>query len=235
MDYNVITNKSKDNTMNTLDKGTIRAVIFDLDGTLIDTEKIYRVLWPAAMKTLGHTFTEEQYLQLRSLGRPYSPAKFAEWYGPEFDYDLARKIRGELFNEHIRIHGIDRKPGAIELLNYLRDNGIVTAIATATDYDRATRFLDMTELSGYFDRVISATMVDEGKPSPKVYQYACSELGFAPNECVAVEDAPNGILSAYRAGLNVIMVPDQSDCTDELRPLIFDCVSRLDKICDIIK
>lgn len=221
--------------MSILDRSSVRAVIFDLDGTLIDTEKIYRKIWPEAMKQLGYKYTDEQYLYMRSLGRPYAPAKFAEWYGPDFDYNQARKIRGGLFNDYISQNGIEKKPGAIELLTYLKDNNITRAIATATDYDRASRYLEMTGLSGYFDKVISATMVDEGKPSPKVYQYACSELGLTPEKCVAVEDAPNGIKSAYAARLKVIMVPDQTGCTSELSAMLFDCVESLDKICDIIK
>lgn len=210
----------------------VKAMIFDLDGTLIDTEKIYRKIWPEAMQSLGYDFGDKEYLLLRSLGKPYAPQKFREWYGDDFDYDGARAVRKKLFDRYIAEHGIQRKEGAIELLTYLKNNGIVRAVATATDPARCKEYMDMTGLTGYFDKVISATMVDEGKPSPKVYLYAASELGLDPKDCVAVEDAPNGITSAYRAGMRVIMVPDQSEPDDEINKMLYRCVRSLN---DIIK
>lgn len=212
----------------------IKAVIFDFDGTLIDTEKIYRQIWPQAMAQLGYEFGDDRYLELRSLGRPFAPARFREWYGDDFDYDKARRVRKVLFDAYIEEHGIQKKPGVDELLEHLRKKGIVAAIATATDQERCAQYMAMTGLTGRFDRIISATQVDEGKPSPKVYQYACRELGFDPAECVAVEDAPNGITSAYRAGMRVIMVPDQSEPDDDILKMVSACVTRLDEITDII-
>lgn len=135
-----------------------------------------------------------------------------------------------MFDEYIEEHGIEVKKGAFELLDFLHKQGIVTAIATATDIERATEYLQMTGLVNEFDRIISATMVDEGKPSPKVYLYACEQLGFKPDECVAVEDAPNGITSAYRAGMPVIMVPDQSQPDDNIMTMITHKVDSLDEI-----
>lgn len=213
----------------------IKAFIFDLDGTLIDTEKIYRQVWPQAMKSLGYEYTDVQYLSMRSLGRPYAPAKFKEWYGQDFDYDGARRVRKGLFDAYVAEHGIEIKKGAIELLEYLRSKKIVTAIATATDLDRAEEYLKFVGLYGYFDKVISATMVDEGKPSPKVYQYASMELGFEPSECVAVEDAPNGIKSAYSAGLKVIMVPDQTEPEEDIMHMFYAKVERLDQIIGLVE
>lgn len=208
----------------------IKAVIFDLDGTLIDTEKIYRKIWPQAMTQLGYEFGDDHYLELRSLGRPFAPARFREWYGGDFDYDGARRVRKVLFDAYIAEHGIDRKPGVEKLLEHLRKKGIVAAIATATDQERCAQYMAMTGLTGMFDRVISATEVDEGKPSPKVYLYACRELGLDPSECLAVEDAPNGITSAFRAGMRVIMVPDQSEPTDDILKMVTACVSGLDEL-----
>ncbi len=213
----------------------IKAFIFDLDGTLIDTEKIYRQVWPQAMKSLGYEYTDVQYLSMRSLGRPYAPAKFKEWYGQDFDYDGARRVRKGLFDAYVAEHGIEIKKGAIELLEYLRSKGIVTAIATATDLDRAEEYLKFVGLYGYFDKVISATMVDEGKPSPKIYQYASMELGFEPSECVAVEDAPNGIKSAYSAGLKVIMVPDQTEPEEDIMHMFYAKVESLDQIIGLVE
>lgn len=213
-----------------MNKRDIKAFIFDLDGTLIDTEKIYRVIWPKAAATMGYTFTDEMYLALRSLGRPFAPLKFKEWFGEEFDYYEARRIRKGMFDEYIAQNGIQVKKGALELLNYLHQNNILTAIATATDLDRANEYLQMTGLKGEFDKILSATMVDEGKPSPKVYQFACHELGFSPSQCVAVEDAPNGITSAYRAGMNVIMVPDQSQPDADIMNMLTYKANSLDEI-----
>lgn len=217
-----------------MDKG-LGAVIFDLDGTLIDTEKIYSIVWPQTVRDMGFEMSYEQYLSLRSLGRPFALNRFREWYGSDFDYDLARRIRKTHFDAVIEKDGIQLKPGAIRLLTYLREKGITTAIATQTDLERASSYMELCGLSaGLFDRIISSTMVDEGKPSPKVYQYACNELGLAPSDCIAIEDAPNGVLSAYRAGCRVIMVPDLSQPDKELSEKLYACVDSLDDIMKLI-
>lgn len=212
----------------------VKAVIFDLDGTLIDTEKIYRMVWPLAMEELGYVFTDENYLKLRSMGRPFAPKWFKSIYGEDFDYDNARRVRKGYFDRYVENHPIERKKGAIELLEYLKGKGIITAIATATDLDRATEYLKVTGLYDYFDKVISATMVEYGKPEPLVYLYACEQLNLKPSECVAVEDAPNGITSAYKAGLKVIMVPDASQPDEEDKKKIYCSVNSLDEIIKIV-
>lgn len=210
------------------------AFIFDLDGTLIDTEKLYRKYWPMALRDYGYELSDERALMLRSLGRPFAPAQFKEWYGEDFDYNLVRQRRKEYVEGHIEKYGIELRPGVKEILEYLRDKNITVAIATATDLERTTKYLEMTQISEYFTDIICATMVKCGKPAPDIYKYACEKLNKKPSECFAVEDAPNGVKSAYDAGLKVIFIPDQAPSDDSFKSMIFAEFDNISKIKSLI-
>ena len=171
---------------------------------------------------------------MRSLGRPFAPARLRQWFGEELDYDAVRQRRKDMMEECLDREGIRRKPGALELVQRLKADGITTAVATATDPERTAKYLRLTGLEGYFDRLISATQVKEGKPSPDIYLYACELLGLKPEECLAVEDSPNGVLSAYRAGCKVVMVPDQTEADEETKKYLYAVAENLDEVYEII-
>jgi DNA helicase-2/ATP-dependent DNA helicase PcrA len=213
-----------------MEKKEIKAVLFDLDGTLTDTEKYYQEAWPKALRHFGYEVEDDFALQLRSLGRPFAPLRFKEIFGQDFDYTAVRQYRKELVEELIKQHGIPLKPGAREILSWLRERGVLTAIITANNYGRAERYLKKIDLFDCFDRIICANMVEQGKPAPDIYAFACSELGIDPKETFAVEDSPNGVTSAYLAGCNVIMVPDLTEPDEELSKKLY---RRLDSLLDI--
>ena len=171
---------------------------------------------------------------MRSLGRPFAPARLKEMFGLELDYSAVRERRKALMEERLEKEGIELKPGVLELLTWLKEHGIRSAIATATDMQRTEKYLGSLGIRDYFDQVISATMVKEGKPSPDIYLYACEQLNRQPAECMAVEDSPNGVLSAARAGCRVVMVPDQTDAGPELQELLYAKVDRLDEIIGLL-
>ena len=212
----------------------IKAVLFDMDGTLIDTERYYRIFWPKAMAEFGYHMTDEQVLSMRSLGRPFAPAQLRSWFGEELDYYAIRARRTEMMEECLDREGVRLKPGAVEILEELKRRGIIAAVATATPLERTEKYLNATGIRPYFSHIISATQVKEGKPSPDIYLYACEQLGLKPGECLAVEDAPNGIMAAYRAGLSVVMVPDQTQPDEELEQYLYACVGRLDDIKELL-
>lgn len=197
-----------------------QAILFDMDGTLIDTEKYYRECWPKAAADCGYHMTDEQALSIRSLGRPFSIEKFKEMFGENVDYYQIRGRRMELVREKIAQEGISCKAFAPEALKLLRDNGFRLAVVTATDLERTEDYLARVGLREYFDELVCATMVKQGKPAPDVYLFACEKLGIEPGYALAVEDAPNGVRSAHRAGCHVIMIPDQTEPDEEILPLL---------------
>ena len=211
---------------------SIKAVIFDLDGTLTDTEKFYQTAWPEALAHFGYQCEPWMPLELRSLGRPYAPERFKEWFGQDFDYNEVREYRKAIVVDMIKEQGIPLKPGAKEILIWLREHGILTCIATANDYERTKGYLNKLGLFDYFDRIICSDMVKLGKPAPDIYAYACQQLELDPRETFAVEDSPNGVTSAYLAGCNVIMVPDLTEPDEELSKKLY---ARVDTLMDITK
>ena len=212
----------------------IDTIVFDLDGTLIDTEKLYRKYWPMALADYGYNLTDEMALSLRSLGRPFAPEQFKKWFGEDFDYYKVRDRRKEYVKNHIAANGIDLKPGVVRLLDYMDSHNITSAIATATDIERTTSYLKSVGLEGRFEKIVCATMVEKGKPAPDIYRYVLEQLNCDPDTVLAVEDAPNGVISAYEAGLKVIFVPDQTDVDDSIKDKIFARCERIDDIIDLL-
>ena len=135
----------------------IKAVIFDLDGTLLDTEKYFRINWPKAFEHFGYSLTDEQALSFRSLGRPFAQQRLKEISGdPNFNYEEVKNYRQKLMEQDIQKNGLELKKGAVEFLEFLKKKKIVCAIGTASPEDRAKRYLEQTGILHYFDFIISA-------------------------------------------------------------------------------
>lgn len=191
----------------------IKAIIFDMDGVLLDTEKYLTKYWCMAANEFGYKMNLEHAYLIRSLQGKYASEKLKSIFGDDFPYEKVRNSRRELMNEHINKYGIEGKFYVTEALQQLKSKGYVLAIATSTDYERAKEYLSSIAIFDYFDKVICADMVVNGKPEPDIYMYAINQLGLTPEECIAVEDSPNGVKSAVAAGANVIMIPDLAQPT----------------------
>lgn len=208
----------------------IKGVLFDMDGLVLDTEKLYTRFWMEAANALGYPMTRQQALGLRSLSGTFGAQKMQSYFDQPVDYEKVKQKRIELMDAFIAREGVETKPGIRMLLTYLRENGIKTAIATSSPLERTESYLKSVGLKDAFDELISGYMVKRGKPEPDIYLFAAEKLGLAPGECFALEDSPSGILSAYRAGCYPVMIPDQDEPTAETEQYLFAKVKSLDRV-----
>lgn len=209
----------------------IRGVLFDMDGLVLDSERLYTRFWMEAAQLLGYPMTLEQALGMRSLNREAGQAKLIEYFGPGISYPEVRNLRIKLMDAYIAEHGIAPKPGIRELLAYLKENGIRCAIASSSPMENIQRHLSANDLLDSFDQLCSGYEVPNGKPAPDIYLYAASRLGLQATECLALEDSPAGIESAYRAGCLPVMVPDQDQPGEQTLPLLY---AKADSLTDVI-
>lgn len=212
----------------------MNTILFDMDGTLFDTEKHYQWAWRKAIADAGYELDASEVLKLRSLGAPYNVAQFQEWFGEEVDYRAIRQERVDLMKDMLA-HEIPLKPQVPQTLEKLRQMGYSMAVVTATAQEQAVSNLKLAGLLPFFDHVISASMVKRGKPVPDVYLYACEVLGVQPENCYAVEDSPNGVMSAHAAGCRTIMIPDLSQPDAELSRLLYRKLDTFGELINILK
>lgn len=213
----------------------IDAVIFDMDGLMIDTEKLLHRYWIQAANENGYPMTMEHVLQIRSLAAKFAIPKLKSMLGEDFDYPKVRKRRMELMADHVEKYGIEKKKGLDELLDYLKERKYHLAVATATDMERTRTYLTKIGKLDYFDKIVCGSMVENGKPQPDIYLAAAARLGIPPEKCMALEDSPNGILAAYRAGCIPVMVPDLDLPDEETRKLLFAQVTELSEVCNLLE
>lgn len=213
----------------------LKGLIFDMDGLLIDTERLSFEALVYDCKQRGFTLTMEQFLSIRSLSIPKCEEKFKGYFGEDFDFKDSFDKHFLYMREHMDKYGVPMKKGADNILRFAKEQGLKLALATSTPLPIAQSQLSSLGLWDYFDKVQSAADIKNGKPAPDVYLAAAELLLLEPSECMAFEDSPNGIRSASSAGCVTVMVPDLSGPDEELSKLIFASVSDLDEAVELIK
>ena len=214
-------------------KTEIRGVLFDLDGVVIDTEKLYTRFWMEASRDLGHPMTLEQALQMRSLGSRESQEKLDSFFGAAvLPYADLRARRIELMEAFIAEHGVEEKRGIRALLAHLKQKNIPCAITSSSSIPVIRRHLGSLGLLDGFTALCSGKDVPMGKPAPDIYLSGAATLGVAPEHCLAIEDSPAGIESAWRAGCMAVIVPDQDQPGDEVLSRAF---AKADSLIDVME
>ena len=214
----------------------IKAVVFDMDGVIFDSEKLYRKHWMITGEeyNIPEITMRELCNRIAGATKEHNEKLMKSYFGEDFDYNTFRGKTMERMDEDIRQNGLDLKPGVKELFHFLKERGIKIGLATSTIRQRAERNLRNAGILEEFDQIIYGGTVPNGKPAPDIYLKACEELGVAPSEAMGIEDSINGVKSASGAGLYTVMVIDLIEPTEEIRPLANQIYHSLFEIIDLL-
>jgi len=186
----------------------IKAIIFDMDGVLLDSESVCDRIWEQIFDEMNVPGALEAITECRGTNKTDTAAILKRILGPDFDVDSFFKRSHDLFLETENTVGIPLLPYAAESVDRLSKKYRL-ALASSTKSENVKRELTATNIYSYFESATCGDMVTHSKPDPQIYTMAVESLGLKPEECIAIEDSPNGIKSAFAAGLKVIMVPDR--------------------------
>jgi HAD superfamily hydrolase (TIGR01509 family) len=205
----------------------IQAVVFDMDGVILDSEAPATAAWKLAMAARGYCLTDELNLQLIGRNIPDSNAILRAALGADFPLDDVRQSAATLFAELTTATGVPVKPGLTSLLELLDDRGVKRAVATSTPRADCERHLRRCDVLHRFDVVVCGDEITAGKPAPDIFLRAAHLLEVAPEACVVLEDSFAGIRAAHAAGMIPIMVPDCIQPDQTIRALTYAIVPDL--------
>lgn len=202
-------------------------MIFDMDGLMVDTERLARVFWLKAFEEFDGRLTERQYLRIVGRTAVDSTVILKEMLGADFPVEECRARMREMYYADIAVNGVPVMPGLLELVDFLKAESIGYAVATSTARDITMRKLEITRLTPHFKVIVAGDEVTNGKPDPEIFLKAASLLDVSPEKVVVLEDSFNGIRAAHAAKMIPIMVPDLIQPDDEIESLAYAVVGSL--------
>ncbi|MBB3172375.1 HAD superfamily hydrolase (TIGR01509 family) [Endobacter medicaginis] len=213
---------------------TIDAVIFDMDGLILDTETLAMDALVSAGAELGYDMPRS-FCHLM-IGAPADRCRelVVERYGADFPLERYFELQEIHLRRLVDAGRMQLKRGVLELLDWLDAQGIRRAIATSSSRARTDHHLGLMGIAQRFEHIVTRDDVTRGKPNPDPFLTAAKKLGIAPAHCLVLEDSFNGIRAAHAAGMRVIMVPDLLDPTDEIRGLAHRVVPSLHDVIDFL-
>lgn len=209
----------------------IKAVIFDMDGIMFDTEYLAVPAWCQAGKQLGYPITEKIVYETFGMNRENTKKVLQEYFGENFDFDEAARLRTEYETKFIEKNGVPIKKGLLELLIYLKQNQYLFTVATSSREKRAKRLFELAGISHFFETFVCGDMIKKGKPAPDIYCKACELLKVKPENSIVLEDSYAGITAAFCAGIKTVMIPDMVQWNESIEKMLY---AKLDSLLDVI-
>lgn len=206
----------------------IKAVVFDMDGVLFDTERLCLASWKVVAERYGITGVEDVFPLCIGRTNPDTRKIIHEHY-PELDIDVFYEQVRDVIHEKLEKDGVPLLPYAGDILRGLKAAGIPLAIGSSTRIETVTSQLKEVGFYDMFSAVVGGDLVEHGKPAPDIYLEACRRLGLDPSDCAAVEDSFNGIRAAHAAGMVPVMVPDMVEPDEEIRGLAYKVCGSLEE------
>lgn len=213
----------------------IKAIIFDMDGLMIDSERVTFECYQEILKGMNLTMDEEFYKTL--LGKPIKGIyqRFYDVYGNDFPIEDVIKDVHALMAQRFETEGVPVKTGLKSLLEYLKANNYKTIVATSSNRDRVDTILAQAQITDYFDDSICGDEVTKGKPNPEVFLKSCQKLGVSVDEAIVLEDSEAGIQASYDAGIKVICIPDMKYPEKQYEEKTFKIFKDLNDVTDYLK
>ena len=212
----------------------LQAVIFDIDGLMIDSERVSQRSWSQVMSAAGYQLSDEIYQGM--IGRTEKDVKhmLAEAYGAAFPFEEMYRLREDCFREIIAREGIPLKPGLIELLGRVDELGLRKAVASSTYRRLAEIKLEAAGIRSLFEVIVTGDEVLHGKPAPDLFLAAARKIGIDPLNCLVLEDSQAGIQAAHAAGMRSILVPDMQIVEGQVARLAYRQVNSLQDVVPLL-
>lgn len=207
-----------------------KAVIFDMDGVIFDSERLVLEGWLALGKKYGIPDIDKVFPKCIGVNAVASKQIFLDFYGEDFPYDIYKQETSADYHEKYDGGRLPMKPGIKELLQFLQENGYHIGLASSTRYEVVRQQLDDAGILYYFETLICGDMVKKSKPEPDIFLKAAETLGVEPENCIVIEDSYNGIRAASRAGMFPIMVPDMIAPDMEMKQLAKEILCNLSEV-----